>query len=549
MNKSIKTKNTVKDIKTLNKRSGATRTIKTMGAKAQEVAESQTASKTQRNENPQGYAESKVVSSMKKSASSGTQGVKAISTRANRARKLSRNAAGVTGRKTAKAAANVPIETTRQTSAAIKQAERAALKASGKRIKNVGKATKTAVSATKQGARAAKGAQAASKTFARSAAHAGKAGVRSGTLAIKAVSRGTTAFVKLALAAAKSLGAAVAALGSTAVAVIIIICLVALIAVSAFGIFFMGGDMGDGNPTLREVVSEINQEHNQKIEEIKAANPHDEFSLTGTKTQWKEALAVFSVKVTNDPDSPLDVITLDAGRQQLLRDVFWGMNMIDHRIEERETTEVVLEEDENGNQQEVHKTTTTRVLLVILSHKSADEAGTSFGFSAEQFRILHQLLDSRYGSTWQSVLYGIRYGTGDIVEVALAQLGNVGGQPYWSWYGYGGRVEWCACFVSWCANECGYIEAGIVPKFSYCPTGVNWFKSAGLWQDRGYAPQPGDIIFFDWGGDGVSDHVGIVESCDGSTVYTVEGNSGDACAKRTYSINSSSILGYGTPMY
>ena len=63
-----------------------------------------------------------------------------------------------------------------------------------------------------------------------------------------------------------------------------------------------------------------------------------------------------------------------------------------------------------------------------------------------------------------------------IVEVALTQLGNEGGQPYWSWYGFEGRVEWCACFVSWCADQCGYIESGIIPKFAGCVDGANWFR-------------------------------------------------------------------------
>ena len=136
-----------------------------------------------------------------------------------------------------------------------------------------------------------------------------------------------------------------------------------------------------------------------------------------------------------------------------------------------------------------------------------------------------------------------------IVEVALTQLGNEGGQPYWSWYGFDGRVEWCACFVSWCADQCGYIESGIIPKFSGCVDGSNWFKGNGQWQDRNYEPQAGDIIFFDWEGDGETDHVGIVEKCENGVVYTVEGNSGDACRQNQYTVGSSSIYGYGVPAY
>lgn len=136
-----------------------------------------------------------------------------------------------------------------------------------------------------------------------------------------------------------------------------------------------------------------------------------------------------------------------------------------------------------------------------------------------------------------------------IVEVALTQLGNEGGQPYWNWYGFGGRVEWCACFASWCADQCGYLESGIIPKFSLCSDGVNWFKGKGQWRDKNYEPQAGDLIFFDWGSNGSIDHVGIVEKCENGTVYTVEGNSGDACKQQSYSVGSSSIYGYGAPIY
>ena len=157
---------------------------------------------------------------------------------------------------------------------------------------------------------------------------------------------------------------------------------------------------------------------------------------------------------------------------------------------------------------------------------------------------------------WSAVLYGIGTGDGEIVTVALSQIGNVGGEPYWSWYGFNSRVEWCACFVSWCANECGYIDAGVIPKFAGCVWGVEWFRDRGLWQDNSYEPRPGDIIFFDWDNkgssgpqDGESDHVGIVEKVENGIVYTVEGNSGDSCRENHYAIGYYEILGYGVPQY
>ena len=137
----------------------------------------------------------------------------------------------------------------------------------------------------------------------------------------------------------------------------------------------------------------------------------------------------------------------------------------------------------------------------------------------------------------------------DIVSAALSQLGNIGGEPYWSWYGFETRGEWCACFVSWCANESGYLEGGILPKFSYCPDGVNWFRSKGQWLERTETPSPGMIIFFDWarnGQDGTADHVGIVERVENGVVYTIEGNSSNSCRERQYAIGYYEILGYGT---
>ena len=172
-----------------------------------------------------------------------------------------------------------------------------------------------------------------------------------------------------------------------------------------------------------------------------------------------------------------------------------------------------------------------------------------YGFNQEQKDYLAELLKDENNQLWSQVLYGIGYSDDQIVTVALSQVGNVGGQPYWSWYGFDSRVEWCACFVSWCANECGYIDAGIIPKYAGCVNGVQWFRDRGQWADGSYEPSPGTIIFFDWEGDGVTDHTGIVQKCENGTVYTVEGNSGDTCRTKTYPVGSSVIYGYGIPAY
>ena len=149
------------------------------------------------------------------------------------------------------------------------------------------------------------------------------------------------------------------------------------------------------------------------------------------------------------------------------------------------------------------------------------------------------------GGGWFAGLFG----NGQLVTIAKSQLGNEGGEKFWSWWGFTERQEWCACFVSWCADQAGLIQKEAVPKFSVCTDGVAWFQAKGKWQSGGSVPTPGIIIFFDWDHDGSSDHVGIVESCDGTTVHTIEGNSGDAVKQNSYTVNSQSILGYGLVAY
>lgn len=145
----------------------------------------------------------------------------------------------------------------------------------------------------------------------------------------------------------------------------------------------------------------------------------------------------------------------------------------------------------------------------------------------------------------------IFFGEGNqaIVEVASSQIGNAGGLLYCEWYGYPYRVEWCAIFVSWCADQCGFLESGVLPRMEGVIPYVEWFQERGQWQDQSYEPMAGDIIFFDWENDGLPDHVGIVEKCEGGLVYTVEGNANDMCIGNKYYSASAPIFGFGIPEY
>ena len=132
-----------------------------------------------------------------------------------------------------------------------------------------------------------------------------------------------------------------------------------------------------------------------------------------------------------------------------------------------------------------------------------------------------------------------------MVSVAASQLGNEGGEPYWSWYDFDYRVEWCACFASWCADQCGLIEAGKAPKFAMVGDGAAWFENKGQWIEAGGSPSSGDLIFFDWDRDGLLDHVGIVSAVRDDLIFTVEGNSSDLCRQKRYRADDPVISGYG----
>ena len=436
----------------------------------------------------------------------------------------------------------------------IKSAQRT-VKTAQRTAKGTVKTSKTAIKTADHTARAAQKTAQATAKAAKMTAHAARATAKTAAATAKAAAKGVSATVKAMIASVKALVAAIAAGGWVAILAVVIICLIGLIVGSCFGIFFSGEDSGTGQ-TMPAVVREINQEYEGKLDEIKNGTAHDTLEMSGSRAVWPEVLAIYAVKTTTDPDNPQEVATMDDSKKELLKEIFWAMNEISHRSETAITTQTVETDDGAGNiiEEEVEVTTTT--LYITVTHKTADEMADAYNFTADQRAQLAELLAEENRSMWSSALYGIGVGDGEIVVVALSQLGNVGGQPYWSWYGFNSRVEWCACFVSWCANECEYLDAGVIPRTAGCISGSDWFKDRGLWQDNSYEPRPGDIIYFDWDNkgssgpqDGLADHVGIVEKVENGLVYTVEGNSGDSCRENRYAIGHYEIYGYGTPAY
>ena len=358
--------------------------------------------------------------------------------------------------------------------------------------------------------------------------------------------------VKAALDGAKALVAAVMAGGWVAMLVVVVICVIGMMVGSAYGIFFSGEDTGSGQ-TMQTVVREINEEYNARLDEIRASCDYDALEMSGSRAVWPEVLAVYAVKTTTDSENPQEVATITDEKKELLRELFWQMNEISSHTAVVTEWELIETDDGNGNIVEERVEVTKTRLYIAVSHKTAEEMAAQLSFDEDQQEQLQELLVPENASLWAAVLYGIGASDDQIVAVAMSQIGNEGGEPYWSWYGFESRVEWCACFVSWCANECGYIDTGVIPKFASCANGVSWFQQRGQWADNTAEPTPGMIIFFDWddesGQDGQPDHVGIVARVENGRVYTIEGNSGDACKEKSYLVGYYEILGYGIPAY
>ena len=474
------------------------------------------------------------------------QGKQTIKTTARNAEKTVKSTAQGTVK--TKEAARAAAQGTVKSKEAVKATAKGTVKTAEKGVKTAQTTSKAAIKTTEQTAKAAKTAAKTSVKTAQKAAQAAKATAKATAHAVKVAVKATLAAIKAIIAGTKALIAAIMAGGWIAVAVILIICLIGLLVGSVFGIFFSGEDSGNGM-TMQTVVREINADYDSRLDEIINGTSHDVLEMSGSRAVWKEVLAVYSVKTTTDPDNPQEVATMDDNKKQLLKDIFWEMNEISSCTESKTETQITESDDGHGNIVETETTVTQTYLYITVSHKTAEEMADKYGFNEEQRQQLSELLAEENNSLWSAVLYGITIGDGEIVTVALSQVGNAGGEPYWSWYGFDGRVEWCACFVSWCADQCGYIDSGVIPKFAGCVNGSQWFKDRGQWQDGGFTPEAGQIIFFDWEGDGETDHVGIVERCENGIVYTVEGNSGDACRQRSYPVGSSSIYGYGIPAY
>ena len=438
--------------------------------------------------------------------------------------------------------------TARNAEKTVKTTAKGTVKATEKGVKTAKATSKTAIKTRSQTVKAAQKTAKASAKAAQKAAQTAKATAKATAEATKGTVKATIAAVKAIIAGTKALISALIAGGWIAVVIILIVVLLGC-AVSLFG---GGSDSTSYTPVSAEVeaYTPLIQKYAKQygipeyVELIKAVMMQESGGKGSDPMQAAEGS--FNKRYPHEPNGIKDPeYSIECGVQEL------KAALISAEVEnpiDMERIKLALQGYNFGNG--------------YISWAKTNYGGYSYANAVEFSTMQAQRLGwEKYGDT-QYPAHVLRYypygraftsgGNQAIVEVALTQLGNEGGQPYWSWYGFDGRVEWCACFVSWCADQCGYLDSGIVPKFSLCSDGVGWFNGNGQWQGKDYEPKAGDIIFFDWsndGQDGDADHVGIVEKCENGVVYTVEGNSGDACRQNSYPVGYYEILGYGCPRY
>ena len=436
--------------------------------------------------------------------------------------------------------------TARNTEKAVKATAKGTVKTTEKGIKTAQATSKAAIKTTETSVKTAQAAAKASAKTAQKAAQAAKATAKATAEATKATVRATIVAVKAIIAGTKALISALIAGGWIAVVIILIVVLLGC-AVSLFG---GGSESTSYTPVSAEVeaYTPLIQKYAKQygipeyVELIKAVMMQESGGRGLDPMQAAEGS--FNTRYPHEPNGIQDPeYSIQCGVQEL------KAALISAEVEnpiDMERIKLALQGYNFGN---------GYISWAIRNHGGYSEAN-ALQFSQEQ-AAAHGW--SGYGDP-EYVPHVLRYysggglfaglfGNGQLVTIAKSQLGNEGGQKFWSWWGFTERQEWCACFVSWCADQAGLIQSGAVPKFSVCTDGKNWFQNQGRWQGAGSMPSPGAIIFFDWEHDGTCDHVGIVERCDGTTIYTIEGNSGDAVKERSYSISSDSIMGYGMVVY
>ena len=440
------------------------------------------------------------------------------------------------------------IRTRESTRAAIKQPTKAGkvktIKGTSRTVKTAEQSSRAAIMTSEQAARNAQASAKATVKTAERTAQAARAAAKTAAETTNRAAEATVKAIKTIIAGTKALIEAIVAGAWISVMIILIVVMLG-VAISLFG-------SGSGNSSYTPVSAEVEaytpvirlyaQQYGvgEYVELIKAIMMQEsggrgldpmQASESGFNTRYPH-----SPNAITDPEYSIDVGVQTIADSLRQADVESPIDM--------DNIKLALQGYNYGNGFISWARTNyggySTLAAIEFSDMMAARMGWS-GYGDKQYPA-HVL---RYYPIGRAFTMG---GNQAIVEVALTQVGNEGGEPYWSWWGLDYRVEWCAIFVSWCADQCGYLDAGVLPKMEGVRPYVDWFIQRDQWQGRDYEPNPGDIIFFDWEPDGSPDHVGIVERCENGIVYTVEGNSADKCLEKTYREGDQRIYGFGLPV-
>ena len=435
------------------------------------------------------------------------------------------------------------VKTLQRTTSGIKTGGAQSIKAGGKAVKTAMNSSRAAAKTTAQTAKAVQMAARTSVITAQRAAYAARVSAKTAIVTAKAAAKATAAAAKAVIAATKALISAIAAGGW--------IVLVILIVVILFGaaLSLLGSNSETYTPVSEEVeaydplIRQYANEHGigEYVELIKAVMMQESGGRGNDPMQASEC--PYNTEYANTPGGITDPeYSINVGIQYL------ASCLAEAEVEspiDMEHIKLAIQGYNYGNGYILWAKENYGGYSVTNASDFSDMMAAQLGWNSygDKQYVAHVLRYYPYG---RLISTG---GSGDLVEVALSQEGNSGGEIYWRWYGYDEYQPWCACFVSWCADQCGYIDAGVIPKFSLCSAGVEWFQARGQFMDSSYTPAEGDLIFFDWGNDGSIDHVGIVVNVEDGFVNTIEGNSSNKVQRGRYATGDSTIYGYGGVAY
>lgn len=268
-----------------------------------------------------------------------------------------------------------------------------------KKVKSTVKNTKTTIKTSKEVAKKAEKTAKETIKASKRATQIAKETAKRTAQGVKVAIKTTISAIKTIIAGTKALVAAIVAGGWVAVIVIIVICLVALMCSSIFGIFFSSQKTSANSITMNTVVAECNQEFSDKLQSIQDSNPHDDYVLEGSMASWKDVLTVYTIKQSNGVNQQ-DVMTIDDNKKNVIKQIFWDMNSLTSEVRDEMVTE------QGTNADEMPKQVQKKVLHIKINTKTLEQMKNDYHFSSAQNKQLVELTDNKYASLWNGVIYG-----------------------------------------------------------------------------------------------------------------------------------------------